>query len=200
MRAYEIISENDQLNEVVPVIAGLSFGAVMAGLTAYFAVTSAYEVWKILEKNNYEPDKMSDDDWTDIAWEILPLAIPVAGKYIGKATKLMLPKAITSKLGQLVKGKMSSITGGFKKTGTAAKAVGGSVLKKAAAVGGAGYAAVKTAGDLATRATTGDIGTPAAQKYQANRQAGQAFGSQAGPGTNWDSLGTMSTLNKKYGK
>ena len=35
--------------------------------------------------------------------------------------------------------------------------------------------------------------------YKANRQAGQAFGANADPSVNWDPLGTMSKLNKKYG-
>lgn len=119
MRVYEVITEDKkQLNEAFFLIPGLAWGALMSGLTAYFTITSAYEIWKILDKNGYDPERMTTDDWIDISWEILPLAIPVLGKYIAKGLRRVTPRAAEREIADVIKNQVSKKTNGFRRSRT----------------------------------------------------------------------------------
>lgn len=99
MRMSEILTEEQQLAEFLPVALGA--GAMLA-LNAAFAAWTAYDIWKIFAKNGYDPDNMSDEDWDDLALNVIFMAVPGAAK-LGMS---VLKKLVPTRLLKWVKGKV----------------------------------------------------------------------------------------------
>jgi hypothetical protein len=65
MRAHEIIKEDDQLNEFLPLLA-----AIPSLISWAFTAWSAYAIYKVakekIDKTGGDPSKLTEDDWWDI--------------------------------------------------------------------------------------------------------------------------------------
>jgi hypothetical protein len=71
MRAYEIITEREKLDEVFPLLGAGIWALVSWG----FTVWSAYEIYKVartyIDKTGGDPSKLTEDDYIDIAIGVL---------------------------------------------------------------------------------------------------------------------------------
>ncbi len=85
MRAYEIVTEREKLDEVIPLLA-----AVPSLISWAFTAWSAYEIYKVaktyVDKTGGDPSKLTDDDYIDIAVGVLISVlinkIPGAAKWV----------------------------------------------------------------------------------------------------------------------
>jgi hypothetical protein len=70
MRAYEIITEREKLDEVFPLLA-----AIPSLISWAFTAWSAYEIYKVaktyVDKTGGDPSKLTEDDYIDIAISVL---------------------------------------------------------------------------------------------------------------------------------
>jgi hypothetical protein len=74
MRAYEIITEREKLDEFLPLLAAIP-SLISWGFTAW----SAYEIYKIakekIDKTGGDPSKLTEDDWWDIGVGVVVSAL-----------------------------------------------------------------------------------------------------------------------------
>jgi len=141
MRAYEIIKEDDQLNEFIPLVAMGLWQLIQWGLTIWSA-TMIYDTAKnFMEKTGGDPSKLTDDDWLDIGLALLLLLatkIPGGARWIRAKFAKATPEEKAKVIG-FIKPKVSAI---FKQKSDAARnAVGGSV--STAGVAGLGASQAK---------------------------------------------------------
>ena len=127
MRAYEIIKEDDQLNEFIPLIGMGLWQLIQWGLTIWSA-TMIYDTAKTFwEKTGGDLSKLTEDDWLDIALAlvlILATKIPGGARWIRAKFAKATPEE-KAKVIEFIKPKVSAV---FKQKSDAARnVVGGSV-------------------------------------------------------------------------
>jgi hypothetical protein len=89
MKVREIIEE-ERIDEAMPLL-GLGAPAVIMGAISLFLTTiSIIDLYRILEKNNYQLESMTDEDWKDLFINLIMLAVPGAGGL----SKALIRKAI----------------------------------------------------------------------------------------------------------
>ena len=95
MKVHEIITEEEQLNEFVPIVlGGLGWGAAITAIGAFLTGLSIIEIYQLVNKYSDEPENMSDDDWDTLFIDVALLALPGAAK-LGKAVLMKtLPKSV----------------------------------------------------------------------------------------------------------
>lgn len=105
MHVYEIIAEKyypieeDRIDEVVPIIAGISAAGILSAVGILMAAWSFADIIKFIGKYNEDPSKISEEEWNDLFIDVLLLAIPGVAK-LGKpmVVKLMRKNAFTRKM------------------------------------------------------------------------------------------------------
>jgi hypothetical protein len=105
MKVNEILSEK-QLNEALPVIAGIGLSTIFTTVTAFALGYSAFELYKLMTNYNEDPDSVTDDQWGDMFFDLALLAIPAVGR-LGKAGVMKLvPAKVKRQIGKRFKAKI----------------------------------------------------------------------------------------------
>lgn len=106
MKVYQIVSERKQLNEFVPVIlGGMGFAGAMAVIGAFLTGLSIFELVKMLNKYNEDPESLTDDDWDNVLIDLSLLALPGAARLGRAALVKVLPRSVVRKGSAMIKKK-----------------------------------------------------------------------------------------------
>lgn len=112
MKAYEIISEEQQLNELVPILAGIGIAGIISAISLGLSAWSAVELYDFLKKYNEDPDSITDEQWQD-AFIDLALFFNRPLAKLGKGLiKKLIPDSWLKKGGEWLKEKASGIVRG----------------------------------------------------------------------------------------
>lgn len=130
MKVYQIISERKQLNEFVPILAGLTVAGVIQAVGVAMTAWSIYDIYKFIGKYNKDPAAISDAEWGDLWIDVILLAIPVAAKLGKPAVVKMLPESVVAKGGKWMKTRVVDLIA--KKGGAKAAEKGADTVAKAA--------------------------------------------------------------------
>jgi hypothetical protein len=115
MKVYDIIAEKyypvkeDRLDEVIPIIAGLSIAGVISAISVVLAAMSFVDIIKFIGKYNEDPSKISEDEWNDLFIDVALLAIPGVAKLGKPLVVKMLPKKLVAKGGKWLNAKVSDL-------------------------------------------------------------------------------------------
>ena len=143
MRAYEIITERKQLDEVLPLIGMGLWQIIQWGLTIWSASMIYDTVKTFWEKTGGDLTKLTEDDWWDIAFAlvlILATRIPGGVKMLKAKFAKATPEEKT-KVINFIKPKVSAV---FKQKSDALRStVGGTVGNAAVASAATGAALAK---------------------------------------------------------
>jgi hypothetical protein len=94
MKVYEIVRE-ERLDEIgpaaIPIIGGLTWAGVVGAVSLFLTTISVIDIYKILEKNNYDLASMSDEDWKDVFLDLIMLSVPGAGNFTKSAIRKLIP-------------------------------------------------------------------------------------------------------------
>ena len=136
MKVNEILTENNsQLNEAIPLIAGIGVGALLTAVSAALAGYSAFELYKLVKKYNEDPDAVTDDQYGDMFFDIALLAVPAVGR-LGKAGIVKLvPNSMKRRLGKWLRKRVVTKVRNQRvaKTTKAAKSTSSKAMSKARA-------------------------------------------------------------------
>jgi hypothetical protein len=97
MKVYQIIAETKHLNEAGPaivpgaIIGGLTWAGVLGAVSLFLTTISIIDLYRILEKNNYQFESMSSEDWKDLYINLIMLAVPGAGRFGKAAIRKLIP-------------------------------------------------------------------------------------------------------------
>jgi hypothetical protein len=107
MKVYDIISEErEQLNEFLPLIAGIGIGGILTAISVGISAWNAYDIYKFVKKYNEDPKKITDDEWIELFIDSALLFTPALSKLGRSAITSVLPKSWLAKGGQWFRGKM----------------------------------------------------------------------------------------------
>jgi hypothetical protein len=120
MRIHELLSEDDQLNEVAPIIAGLTIAGILEAISLVLTAWSIYDIYKFIGKYSEDPSKITQEEWNDLWIDLILIAIPGAAKLGKPMVVKMLPKSIVEKGGKWLNTKVIDLI--KKKGGDVAKA------------------------------------------------------------------------------
>lgn len=94
MKVNQILTEKSQLNEAF-MLLGLTWPMILSGITALIKGMTAYELYNILNKYDFNFNKvLSGDDLNEVLIDIIILVIPGGGQ----ATRAVISKLIPTKL------------------------------------------------------------------------------------------------------
>lgn len=106
MKVYDVISERQQLNELVPVLAGIGIGGIITAISVGISAYSAYEIVQFIKKYNEDPDAITDEQWGDLWIDAALLFTPGLAKLGRKAFVRFVPKSWVKKGGNWLKDKV----------------------------------------------------------------------------------------------
>ena len=107
MKVYDIISEErEQLNEFVPLLAGIGIGGILTAISVGISAWNAYDIYKFVKKYNEDPEKITDEEWIELFIDSILLFTPGISRLGRDAIARALPKSWLVKGGQWFRRKM----------------------------------------------------------------------------------------------
>ena len=106
MKVYEIISEEQQLNELAPVLGAIGIGGVLTAISVGISAWSAYKLYEFTKKYNEDPDAITDEQWREMFIDLALLFTPGLAKLGKSVLKKIIPDSWLKKGGDWVKDKV----------------------------------------------------------------------------------------------
>lgn len=131
MKVSHIIAERKQLNEFVPLIAGLTVAGVIEAISLAITAWSIYDIYKFIGKYNEDPEKITDEEWKSLWIDAILIAVPVVGRMGKPALIKLLPESVVAKGGKWMKTRIVDLIA--KKGGAKAAEKGAAAAEKGAA-------------------------------------------------------------------
>ena len=111
MKVNDIVLKEERLDELAPIIVGgmaITWGAITAAITAAFIVWTLYDVFELLERNNFietweDVEDISEDDWFIIGLMIGFAGLPWARKGAGWLFNKVFPDSWKSQIARFTK-------------------------------------------------------------------------------------------------
>lgn len=89
MKVYEIL-ERKQINEAVPLIAGIGIGTIVSAISIGMAAWSAYDIFNFIKEHGDNPEEITDEQWGELFIDAALLFTPGIAKLgRGMVAKLM---------------------------------------------------------------------------------------------------------------
>lgn len=114
MKVHQIISEQHQLSEAGPaivpgaILGGLTWAGVIGAVSLFLTTISIIDLYRILEKNNYDTNNMSDEDWKDFFINLILLSVPGAGRFGKAAIRKLIPDSFLTSAAKRAKSQVTA--------------------------------------------------------------------------------------------
>ncbi len=106
MKVYEVL-EKKQLNEALPLIAGVGLGSILTAISLGIAAWSAYDIYNFIKKYNEDPEKITDEEWEELFIDAVLLFTPGFLKLGRAGVAKLVPKAAKTRGGKWLRSKIN---------------------------------------------------------------------------------------------
>jgi len=95
-----------QLDEALPMLAGLTIPAILSAISTFMLGLSLMDIYAFVKKYNQDPNALTDEDWQNVFFDVAFAAVPLLGR-AGRSIAGMMPAAVRKKAGDWMRGRIA---------------------------------------------------------------------------------------------